>query len=55
VSYHRCIILAAIRLPLFHRRINALGRYALIGLVGFFALDWMFGISDWVIASMAET
>ncbi|HZL42264.1 MAG TPA: O-antigen ligase family protein [Verrucomicrobiae bacterium] len=48
------IVMLAIRLPLLHRRIDALGRYVLLGVVGFFSLNWMFGITDSVVASMGR-
>lgn len=39
-------ILAAVRLPLLHRRISAMGIYCLLAGLGFFVLDQLFGISN---------
>ncbi len=47
-------IIAAVRLPVLRRRISALGIYTLAVVVGFFLLDWMFGISTSVITSLGR-
>lgn len=47
-------IIAAIRLPVLHRRISALGVYFLVGGVGFFLLDWAFGISTAVVSNLGR-
>jgi O-antigen ligase len=47
-------VLAAVRLRVLRRRIGALGIYALLAVVGFFALDWMFGIKNEIVASLGR-
>jgi exopolysaccharide production protein ExoQ len=47
-------IVAAVRLPLLRQRINALGGYILAGIVVFFLLDWLFGISASIVAAIGR-
>lgn len=47
-------VLAAVRLPLLRKRIGALGGYALMAIIVFFAIDAMFGIKETVVSSMGR-
>jgi O-antigen ligase len=47
-------IIAAVRLPLLRRRISAMGFYFLVTAVGFFLLDWTFGISQALVSNLGR-
>jgi len=47
-------ILAAVKLPLLRQRIGQFAGYALAGIVVFYLLDHMFGVSEWIIRSMGR-
>ena len=48
------LILAAGRLPLLRDRIGGLGIGVFTAVGGFFFLDWIFGISDWVLSLLGR-
>jgi O-antigen ligase len=47
-------IIAAVRFAPLHRRINAMGLYVLGAAVGFYVLDWAFGISTAVLQNLGR-
>jgi exopolysaccharide production protein ExoQ len=48
------IIIAAIRIPIFHKRISAFGLYAVFGAAAFFTLDRYVGITEAVVTAMGR-
>ncbi|MES2693322.1 MAG: O-antigen ligase family protein [Verrucomicrobiota bacterium] len=47
-------LIAAVRLPVLHRRISAMGIFCLIGGLGFALFDWMFGLSEAVVSNLGR-
>jgi O-antigen ligase len=47
-------ILACTKLPFLRERVGALGGYVLAGALGFFLIDWLFGIKEQVVAGMGR-
>lgn len=48
------LIIAAARLPYLRNRVGALGVYVLVGAVGFYVANWMFGVSESLVSSMGR-
>jgi O-antigen ligase len=48
------LIILAIRLPVFHRRVSAFGFYSLAIAVGFLLVDRLFGVSEVIVASLGR-
>src|SRR5215472_13667901 len=47
-------VLAAVKLPLLRQKIGQFGGYALAGIVVFYLLNQMFGVSEWIVRSMGR-
>ncbi len=48
------LIISSVRLPILKQRISALGKYMLSAVVGFFLLDWKFGITESVLSFLGR-